>query len=55
MKHDESSATGETDQKKQTDGFEVSRRIGNRTFMISGSKGCVSTENLAVFERRPLR
>jgi Ca2+-transporting ATPase len=42
---DESSATGESDQMKKTDGFEVSRQIADGTatkkldpFMISGSK-----------------
>ncbi|KAL5002357.1 hypothetical protein BDV10DRAFT_191568 [Aspergillus recurvatus] len=44
IKCDESSATGESDQMKKTDGFEVSRQIANGTatkkldpFMISGS------------------
>lgn len=45
IKCDESSATGESDQMKKTDGFEVSRKIADGTatkkldpFMISGSK-----------------
>lgn len=45
IKCDESSATGESDQMKKTDGFEVSRQIADGTatkkldpFMISGSK-----------------
>ncbi|KKK19580.1 hypothetical protein ARAM_006540 [Aspergillus rambellii] len=45
IKCDESSATGESDQMKKTDGFEVSRRIQDGTatkkldpFLISGSK-----------------
>jgi Ca2+-transporting ATPase len=44
IKCDESSATGESDQMKKTDGFEVSRQIADGTatkkldpFMISGS------------------
>ena len=44
IKCDESSATGESDQMKKTDGFEVSRQIAEGTaskkldpFMISGS------------------
>lgn len=45
IKCDESSATGESDQMKKTDGFEVSRKIADGAatkkldpFMISGSK-----------------
>jgi Ca2+-transporting ATPase len=45
IKCDESSATGESDQMKKTDGFEASRQIADGTatmkldpFMISGSK-----------------